>query len=175
MHEPTITFSGNLAAKPKLKPIEGPNGPTVVASMRVAVTPRRRSRDADEWVDGETMWFDVSAWRTTAGNAVSLNQGDKVVVTGRLTQRTWTDSSGVDHPGFAVDAESIGLDIARYPATSLRPAPEQRAEAASQQTPTDPEHAAGTDWVSTGQVDPDTGEVRMQPADPQRVEEPATV
>jgi single-strand DNA-binding protein len=161
VHEPTITFSGNLAAKPKLTSIQGPYGPSVVAKMRVAVTPRRKARDADDWVDGETMWFDVSAWRTAAANAVSsFNQGDRVVVCGRLTQRSWTDAAGVEHPGFAVDAESIGFDIARYPAMSMRRPPEQRADPVEEQVPTDasPEEV----WASTGTVDTETGEVRLE-------------
>lgn len=164
MHEPTITFSGNLAAKPKLKPVQGPHAPAVVAKMRVAVTPRRKARDTDDWVDGETMWFDVSAWRTAAANAVSsLNQGDRVVVSGRLTQRSWTDAAGVEHPGFAVEAESIGLDIARYPAMSLRRPPEQRAESVEEQAPVD----APVDdaWASTGAVETETGEARLERLD----------
>lgn len=164
MHEPTITFSGNLAAKPKLKAIEGAHGASVVASLRVAVTPRRKARDADDWVDGETMWFNVSAWRTTAANAVaSLNQGDRVVITGRLTQRSWTDGVGVERPGFNVDAESVGLDIARHPAMSLRRPPEQRAVPAAEQ---EADVASVDDhWVSTGVVDEETGEVRLEPAE----------
>jgi single-strand DNA-binding protein len=127
MSTPTITFSGNLAAKPELKPVDTPDGPVVVATLRVAVTPRRRGRGSEEWVDGETMWFSVSAWRSAAQNCVaSLNQGDRVLVRGRLTQRTWTDADGVERPSFDVAAEEVALDLSRHAAISLRRAPQQR-------------------------------------------------
>jgi single-strand DNA-binding protein len=159
MNTPTITFSGNVGAKPELKPVSGPNGPSVVANLRVAVTPRKRGTGADEWVDDETMWFTVSTWRATAANcAASLNPGDRVVVRGRLTQRTWTDANGVDHPTFQVEAEDVALDLTRYPAMSLRRAPAQRAPEAP--SPDDVDR-----WASTGQVDRETGEVLVEPVD----------
>jgi single-strand DNA-binding protein len=152
VNEPTINLSGNLAAKPTLRPVDTPSGPVVVANLRVAVTPRRRGKGPDEWSDGETMWFSVSAWRTAAANCVaSLNQGDRVVVRGRLTQRTWKDANGVEHPSFEVDADDVALDVTRHPAMSLRNRPPlQRVE-----EPT----AAEDEWVSTGQVDAATGQV----------------
>ena len=173
MHEPTIMFSGNLAAKPQLRPVETGAGPSVVANLRVAVTPRRRARDSDDWVDGETMWFSVSVWRTAAANSVSsLNQGDRVVVKGRLAQRTWRDADGVERPSFDVDAEEVALDISRYPAMSLRRPPGQRqgeqpaSGAAAGDQSAAPEAGAGDDrWASTGRVDDETGEVLVAPAD----------
>jgi single stranded DNA-binding protein len=129
VHEPTIFLTGHLAAKPNLKTVESAQGTTVVANMRIAVTPRRKPRDADDWADGETMWFNVSAWRTTAANSVSsLNQGDRVVVRGRLTQRTWRDAEGVERPSMDVEADDVAIDISRYPAMSLRRPPAQRSE-----------------------------------------------
>ena len=169
MNEPTIHFSGNLAAKPSLRAVETPNGASIVASLRVAATPRRKSRGEEQWSDGETIWFNVSAWRTTATNCVaSLNQGDRVVVTGRLSQRTWKDAEGVEHPSFEVVADDVALDLSRSAALVVRrPAPAQRAE----------EPAADTDdWLSTGRVDASTGEVHMTRSDGDvRVEEPAAV
>lgn len=163
MHEPTITLNGNVAAKPESKLVQTAHGPTAVATMRVAVTPRRRSRDGDDWTDGETMWFRVSAWRSTAANAVaSLNQGDRVVVVGRLTQRTWTDGNGVERPGFNVEADSIGLDIARRAAMFVKPTPDQRSATVDEPAAPPVDDDA---WVSTGAVDLATGEVRLERVD----------
>lgn len=169
MNEPTIHFSGNLAAKPKLKPIETADGPVAVTHLRVAVTPRRKGRGED-WLDGETMWFNVTVWRGPAANcAASLDQGDRVVVTGRLTQRTWTDTDGREHPSYEVRADDVALDLSRNPALVLRrtgPPPRQSDPAAR--------------WVSTGSVDQETGEVLViegatDPSDDELEPEPVAV
>lgn len=152
MHEPTILFSGNLAAKPQLRPVDTPQGPVVVANLRVAVTPRRRGRGADEWTDGETMWFSVSTWRGTAANCVaSLNQGDRVLVRGRLTQRTWKDADGVERPSFDVEADDVALDLARHPAMSLRRLPGQRGEEGAADAAAEPV-AADEPWADKEQL-----------------------
>lgn len=148
MNSPEIVFCGNVGAKPQLRLA----GTTAVTSVRVAVTPRRRSAGNEEWEDGETIWFTVTAWRTTAANLVaSLNPGDRVLVRGRLTQRTWKDAEGVERPSFEVDASDVGLDLARRPAMSVRVrAPEQRQDG-------DEPAEGGTDWRPA--VDVETGEV----------------
>lgn len=150
MNEPTIHITGYLAGKPKLRTVETASGAAVVTKLRVAVTPRRRDR-AEQWSDGETIWFDVSAWRAAATNcAATLDQGDRVVVSGKLSQRTWTDAEGREHPGLHIAADSVGLDLARSAAmVARRSAPAQRLD----------EPAGG--WVSTGQVDRETGEVQI--------------
>jgi single-strand DNA-binding protein len=169
VNEPTIHFSGNLAAKPTLKPVETPNGVSVVANLRVAVTPRRKARAGEEWSDGETIWFNVSAWRTTATNCVaSLNQGDRVVVTGRLTQRTWKDAEGLEHQSFEVVSDDVALDLSRNAALVVRrPAPAQRQE--------EPPAEGDDGWLSTGQVDESTGGVAMTPREGEPASEPAAV
>ena len=83
--------------------------------------------------------------------AASLKKGDRVVVTGRLTARTWVGNDGQSRTSWEVDASTVSLDLARNDAVALRP-----------------DHATDT-WVSTGQVDPETGEVLVALAD----EEPA--
>jgi single-strand DNA-binding protein len=159
VNEPFIHFSGNVAAKPTLRPVDTPNGPVVVANLRVAVTPRRRGRGPDEWNDGETLWFSVSAWRSVAQNCVaSLNQGDRVVVTGKLTLRTWKDAEGRERPSLEVDADDVALDLARSAALSLRRAPAQRQSEPADDAGGDAA-AAEDHWVSTGQVDGATGDV----------------
>ena len=154
MNKPSIRFSGNVAAKPTLRPVNTPNGPVVTATLRVAVTPRRKAPGTDEWHDDETMWFNVSTWRGVAQNCVaSLNQGDRVLVAGTLSQRTWKDAEGVEHASFEVAAEDVALDLSRNAAVAVRrPAPVQRR---GEQDP-------GDEWVSTGRVDEATGEVLVE-------------
>src|SRR4051794_35756030 len=85
VNEPQIHLTGNLAFDPKLR--YTPNG-TAVVDLRVATTPRRKV--GEEWVDGETLWFDVSVWKQFAENvAQSLHKGDRVTVSGRLAQSTF--------------------------------------------------------------------------------------
>lgn len=148
MNQPRVHLSGNLAGKPKLKTVETVAGAVVVASLRVAVTPRRKDR-AGEWSDGETMWFNVSTWRNAATNcAATLDQGDRVVVTGELSQRTWTDAEGREHVSFEVRADDVALDLSRSAAIVVRrTAPAQRQE--------------DDRWASTGQVDEETESVVM--------------
>lgn len=148
MNEPTIHITGNLAGKPRLKTVETAAGAAVVTSLRVAVTPRRRDR-GEEWSDGETIWFDVSAWRSAATNcAATLDQGDRVVVSGKLSQRTWTDAEGREHPALHIAADSVGLDLSRSAAMVARRTP----PAQRQDEPADR-------WTSTGRVEDETEEV----------------
>jgi len=142
VHEPLITVVGNVAGPPRQRTT--PAGVTV-ADFRIAATPRRPDRAAGTWADGETIWFGVTAWRALGEHcAASLNKGDRVVVTGRLTTRSWEVEGGERRSGLEVDATSVGLELSRGSAAYLRP---------PQLTPDqDP-------WVSSGQVDPLTGEV----------------
>jgi single-strand DNA-binding protein len=150
VNNPSIVFTGNVGAKPELRQVQGPSGPSVVANVRVAVTPRKRAAGSDEWVDdGETMWFSVSAWRGLAANCVaSLNAGDRVLVRGRLSARTWTDENGVERSAFNVEAEDVALDLARTAAMVVRSG-----------VPRQP-GAGAADEPAPGGVDLATGEVR---------------
>lgn len=141
MHEPFITVVGNLAAAPTLRT---PNG-MPVASFRIAATPRRQDKASGDWGDGQTIWFGVAAWRALGEHcADSLKKGDKVIVSGRLTAHTWTDTEGKERSTLEIDAQSVGLDLSRGPAAMLKPA----------------ELSVGEDaWASSGAVDPETGEV----------------
>jgi single-strand DNA-binding protein len=89
-------------------------GDAVVATFRVGCTPRRYQRKTDTWVDGDTQWYTVNAWRGLAENCDrSLRRGDPVVVHGRLNAQTWTNSAGVEITSFEVDAMLVGHDLSR--------------------------------------------------------------
>ena len=120
MHEPLITVIGNVAQTPTLRTTAAG---VSVAGFRIAATPRCKHRETDEWIDGETLWFGVSAWRQLGEHcASSISKGDRVVVTGRLLLRTWVDAEGKDRTSLQVDATTVGLDLSRSAARVVRPA-----------------------------------------------------
>jgi len=103
-----ITIVGNVAGDPRHT--QTPSG-IPITTFRVASSPRRFDRTTEKWVDGETNWFSVSAFRALAVNAAaSLQRGERVIVTGRLRIRTWEKG---ERSGTAVeiDAEAIGHDL----------------------------------------------------------------
>jgi len=108
--EITTTVIGNLAADPELRFI--PSG-AAVANFTVAQTPRTFDRDSNSWKDGETFWMRCNVWRDTAENvAASLHRGDRVVVTGKLKQRSY-DKDGVTHTVVEMEVDEIGAAL-RY-------------------------------------------------------------
>ena len=121
MHEPLITVTGNVAVVPALREL---GSGTRVASFRLAHTPRRQDKATGEWSDGTTLWFGVTCWRSLAEHsAQSLKPGDRVVVSGRLSARTWTTTDGEERSGLEIDAASVGFDLTRTAAAVVRPAP----------------------------------------------------
>jgi single-strand DNA-binding protein len=83
-----------------------------VATVRVAVTPRLK-RDG-EWVDGETTWYSVTAWRALADHLRdSVRKGDPVIVHGRLRTETWTPEDGPASLTLHVEASLVGHDLTR--------------------------------------------------------------
>jgi single-strand DNA-binding protein len=104
----TITLTGIIATDPRVVTTEA--GLDIV-SFRLASTHRRFDRAKDEWVDGDTNWYTVTAFRALAANAgQSLHKGERVVVLGRLRVRAWEagDRSGTT---VEVDADAIGHDL----------------------------------------------------------------
>lgn len=104
-----ITVTGLVATTPRhLVTSEG----LPITSFRLASTQRRYDRSAQKWIDGETNWYTVTAFRQLAVNVVgSVNKGQRVVVTGKLRVRDW--ESG-DRAGTTVeiDADALGHDLA---------------------------------------------------------------
>ena len=126
--ETYLTLSGNLTAPPK----SGVSGAGVSwTRMRVASSTRVFDRATTEWRDGETLFLDVSCWRRLAENAAAtLERGDRVLISGRLRQRSYEDQQGVRHTVTEMDADAIGPDLARAAARLLRTARPDRAERA---------------------------------------------
>lgn len=139
MNETTVTFSGWLGSDVTIRQAGG----VPVASFRVATAPRRFSRRCEQWVDGETQWYTVQAWRGLAENAArSLRRGDPVLVHGRLTVHTWTTNAGVETTTLEVDALHLGHDLTRGHSSFTRTPPAERVEAAPPESGAAPEETA---------------------------------
>ena len=105
----TIAVSGVVATTPR--PI-GSSDDLKITSFRLASAQRRFDKSRDRWVDGETNWYTVTAFRQLASNvANSVVKGDRVVVTGRLRIRDWEngEKSGTN---VDVEADAVGHDLA---------------------------------------------------------------
>ena len=98
------TIVGNLVEDPEVR-FTG-NG-IAVANLRVAVT--QRVQQDGQWRDGDTSFFKVNVWRDQAEHlAESLTKGDRVMVTGRLRQRSWETPEGDKRSVTELEAEEVG-------------------------------------------------------------------
>lgn len=103
----TAIVIGNLTADPDLR--YTPNG-AAVCRLGVAVT--RREREGEGWRDGETSFYDAACWRSLAENvAESLHKGDRVVVIGRLRQRSWESAEGERRSKIEIDADEVSPSL----------------------------------------------------------------
>jgi len=108
--ETMVTLQGWLGTNVAMRQA----GDSLVASFRVACTPRRFHRRTGEWADGQTQWYTVNAWRGLAETcAASLHRGDPVVVHGRLDASVWKNASGEEMVTMEVDALMVGHDLSR--------------------------------------------------------------
>jgi single-strand DNA-binding protein len=106
-----ITVVGNLTADPELR--FTPSG-AAVANFTVASTPRMFDRQTNEWKDGEALFLRCNVWRQAAENvAESLTRGARVVVTGRLKQRSFETKEGEKRTVIELEVDEIGPSL-RY-------------------------------------------------------------
>ncbi|MGV8907392.1 MAG: single-stranded DNA-binding protein [Propionicimonas sp.] len=104
--ETLITVVGNLTADPELR--FTPSG-APVANFTVASTPRNFDKQSGEWKDGDALFLNCAVWRQAAENvAESLTKGMRVIVQGRLRQRSYETREGEKRTVFEVDVEEIG-------------------------------------------------------------------
>src|ERR671935_2044901 len=105
----TITVIGNLTDDPELR--FTPSG-AAVAKFRVASTPRFMDRQSGEWKDGEPLFLTCNVWRQAAENvAESLQRGARVIVSGRLRQRSYETKEGEKRTVFEVEVDEIGPSL----------------------------------------------------------------
>ena len=120
MNEAQITLSGWLGATP----FYDDKSEVSRCRFRLATTPRRFDKDKNVWVDGDTQWYSVVAWRGLADNcAQSLKKADPVVVHGRLKAETWTNRAGIEVTTFEVEASFVGHDLNRGTSSFVRTTP----------------------------------------------------
>jgi single-strand DNA-binding protein len=104
-----ITVVGNLVSDPELR--YTPTG-VAVANFRVASTPRTFDRQANEWKDGDSLFLTCNVWRQAAENvAESLQRGMRVVVQGRLHQRSYETREGEKRTVFEVEVDDVGPSL----------------------------------------------------------------
>ncbi|GGW95412.1 hypothetical protein GCM10010341_15810 [Streptomyces noursei] len=107
--ETVITLIGNLVDDPELR--FTPSG-AAVAKFRVASTPRAFDRQSNEWKDGESLFLTCAVWRQAAENAAeSLTRGTRVIVRGRLKQRSYEDREGTKRTVYELDVEDVGVSL----------------------------------------------------------------
>jgi single-strand DNA-binding protein len=106
--ETVITVVGNLVDDVELRFV---SSGAAVAKFRVASTPRTFDKQSNEWRDGESLFLTCSVWRQAAENAAeSLTRGMRVIVQGRLKQRSY-EKDGVKHTVYEMDVEEVGPSL----------------------------------------------------------------
>ena len=104
--ETVITVIGNLVDDPELR--YTPSG-AAVAKFRIASTPRTFDRESNQWRDGEALFLTCSVWRQYAENvAESLSRGTRVIVQGKLKQRSFDTREGEKRTVYELDVEEVG-------------------------------------------------------------------
>ena len=107
--ETTLTIVGNLTGDPELR--FTPAG-HAVAEFTVASTPRSYDRQVGQWRDGEALFLRCTAWRQLAEHtAESLTKGTRVIVTGRLRQRSFELTEGVTRTVTELDVDDLGPSL----------------------------------------------------------------
>jgi len=104
-----ITIAGNLVDDPELR--FTPSGQPV-AKFRVASTPRFRDNTTGEWKDGDSLFLTCNVWRQAAENvAESLTRGMRVIVSGRLRQRSYETKEGEKRTVYEVEVDDVGPSL----------------------------------------------------------------
>jgi single-strand DNA-binding protein len=104
-----ITIAGNLVDDPELRftPAGQP-----VAKFRVASTPRYLDKTTNEWKDGDSLFLTCNVWRQAAENAAeTLRRGMRVIVSGRLRQRSYETKEGEKRTVYEVEVDDVGPSL----------------------------------------------------------------
>jgi single-strand DNA-binding protein len=119
MQDTTITIIGNLTDDPELR--YTPSG-AAVAKFRVASTPRYLDKASGQWKDGEPLFLACNSWRDTAEHvAESLTRGARVIVTGRLRQRSYETREGEKRTVMELEVDEVGPSL-RYATAKVQKA-----------------------------------------------------
>jgi len=109
-----ITLVGNLTRDPELKFTQGGK-----AQTRFSIAVNRRWQKNGEWEE-QVSYFDVTCWAILAENvANAATKGARVIVTGRLEQRSWETKEGEKRSTIEVVADAVGLDLSKSTGTKI--------------------------------------------------------
>jgi single-strand DNA-binding protein len=104
-----ITIVGNLVDDPELR--FTPSG-AAVAKFRIASTPRFLDKATNEWKDGDSLFLSCNVWRQAAENvAESLTRGMRVIVQGRLKQRSYETKEGEKRTVYEIEVDEVGPSL----------------------------------------------------------------
>lgn len=133
MSENSVTIVGNLTADPEIRFTQ--NGVSV-ANLTVASTPRVYNKRTQEWEDGEPLFLRGTVWKEAADNvANSLHKGVRVIVTGKLKQRSWEDSkTGDKRTAIEMEIDEIGASL-RFAQVSVEGKPKNSYGSAAKSDP----------------------------------------
>lgn len=153
--ETVITVVGNLTSDPELRYTQ--NG-LAVANFTIASTPRNFDRASSEWKDGEALFLRASVWREFAEHvAGSLTKGSRVIVTGRLKQRSYETKEGEKRTTIELEVDEIGPSLRYATATVSRAASAGKAGVGGADEPWgSPTAAAADPWGAPGVPADDT-------------------
>lgn len=106
-----------------------------ITSFRLASTQRRFDTSSEKWIDGETNWYTVTAFRQLATHtAESVNKGDRILVVGKLRIREWENDERTG-TNIEIEADAIGHDLTwgdsvftRTPGAAIPPESDEAAE-----------------------------------------------
>jgi single-strand DNA-binding protein len=145
-----ITIAGNLVDDPELRftPAGQP-----VARFRVASTPRYMDKSTNEWKDGDSLFLTCNVWRQAAENAAeTLRRGMRVIVSGRLRQRSYETKEGEKRTVYEVEVDDVGPSLRNASAKvtkAVRSGPGDGASAGAR-----PSGAGGPGGASGAESDP---------------------
>src|SRR3954465_7464950 len=123
-----ITIAGNLVDDPELR--FTPSGQPV-AKFRVASTPRFLDKNTNEWKDGDSLFLTCNVWRQAAENtAESLTRGMRVIVSGRLRQRSFETREGEKRTVMEMEVDEVGPSL-RYATAKVNRATRQGSASSS--------------------------------------------
>jgi len=150
----TITLTGLVATQPRhIVTSEG----LAITSFRLASNQRRFDRGQNAWVDGDTNWYTITAFRQLGVHAASsLEKGQRVIVRGRVRIRDW-ESGEKNGTSIEIDAEAIGHDLSWGRATFTRSViaakPEEAVSDETSTGDTEAERPVDLDGAAPGAVD----------------------
>jgi len=138
-----LTIVGNLVDDPQLR--YTPTG-NAVANFRVASTPRYLDKTTNEWRDAESLFLTCNVWRQAAENVTeSLQRGMRVIVSGRLRQRSYETREGEKRTVYEIEVDEVG--------PSLRNASAKVTKAARRSGPPSPVPAGDDPWAAGADSD----------------------